>query len=434
MNSLNFFSKNINEIKKGGFPIFYKKTITVIKLILILLSCVLSVPILLIIYAINPKFLIRFQPLTSNRIGHFSANTELYLCEKEMKINTPKQRYIDLFFCYEICNFQLHKMLKKKINILPKWILYPIFITNRFFSKFFPNLKKFEIKNNSCGDIDIHNLYTKCKNHFNFTLEEEKKGEEYLRKFDLTKDSKFVAISVRDDVYLKKLNLNHNWDYHYYRNQNIANFKLAAEEITKRNYHIFIMGTSGSKKLDTQNKKIINYGNSNLRSDFLDIYLSAKCEFFISAQTGLDGIPRIFRKPILTVNSMANNAVAAFSEKEFILIRPQLKKSENRVLKLDEILSVPYKQQQMDRKHYDANSKDIKHLDSSPEEIRDITIEVMDRLEGKWQEKINDELLQNKFWEKYREKFDIKNENIKLPNEIKAKIGAVFLKKNFNLD
>ena len=83
---------------------------------------------------------------------------------------------------------------------------------------------------------------------------------------------------------------------------------------------------------------------------------------------------------------------------------------------------------------YKVNTKDIKHIDSSPEEVRDITIEVMDRLEGKWQEKTDDELLQNKFWKKYKEKFETKNEITKLPDEINTKIGAVFLKKNLNLD
>ena len=430
MNLFNFLKKNIIEVKNGNLFIFYKKIITVIRLIITLFLCVTSIPILLIIYSINSKFLIRFQFLQSTRIGHFAGNTELYLCEKEMKINTPKQKYIDLFYCYEICNSQLHKMWKKKIKILPKWILYPIFITNRFFSKFFFNLKKFEVGNNSDGDRDIHNLYVRAKIHLKFTLDEKKKGEEYLAKFNLTKNSKFVAISVRDKTYLERLNISNNWDYHHYRNQDINVFKLATEELTRRGYHVFVMGSLGSNELKTQNKKIINYGNSNLKSDFLDIYLSAKCTFFISAQTGLDAIPRAFRKPILTVISMVNE-ITEYSEKEFILIRPQLKIIENRILKLNEILSIPFKEQEVTLENYKVKANDIKHLDSSPEEIRDITIEVMNRLEGKWHPKIDDELLQNKFWKKFREKYDIK---FKLPDVINAKIGAVFLRKNLNLD
>ena len=137
MDLLKFLKKNISEIKKGGLFIFYKKIITVIRLIITLFLCVTSIPILLIIYSINSKFLIRFQPLQSTRIGHFAGNTELYLCEKKMKINTPKQKYIDLFFCYELCNFQLYKMWKKKNQNFTKIDFIPNFYNKSFFFKIF---------------------------------------------------------------------------------------------------------------------------------------------------------------------------------------------------------------------------------------------------------------------------------------------------------
>ena len=93
------------------------------------------------------------------------------------------------------------------------------------------------------------------------------------------------------------------------------------------------------------------------------------------------------QKALTTPNSV--------SEKEFILIRPQLKIIENRILKLNEILSIPLKEQMITKENYKVKANDIKHMNSSPEEIRDITIEVMNRLEGKWHPKIDDELLQN---------------------------------------
>ena len=102
MDLLRFIKKNISEVQNGGLFIFFKKIITLIRLILWFFLCIVSIPFLLIIYSINSKFLIRFQPLMSTRIGHFAGNTELYLCEKEMKINTPKQKYLDLFYCSDI--------------------------------------------------------------------------------------------------------------------------------------------------------------------------------------------------------------------------------------------------------------------------------------------------------------------------------------------
>ena len=54
-------------------------------LIYIFLS-IITIPILFIVYSISSKYLIRFKALGSERIGHFTCNTELYLCEKKMKI------------------------------------------------------------------------------------------------------------------------------------------------------------------------------------------------------------------------------------------------------------------------------------------------------------------------------------------------------------
>ena len=129
---MNFFKKNIYEIKKFGYPIFFRKINTALKILIYIFLSVLVIPILFIIYSISSKYLIRFKALSSERIGHFACNTELYLCEKQMKINVPKQKYIDLFFCYNVCNYQLLSMWKKKIIILPKWFLHIFFITNRF--------------------------------------------------------------------------------------------------------------------------------------------------------------------------------------------------------------------------------------------------------------------------------------------------------------
>ena len=93
-----FVKRILLEIKKGGIKTFIKKFITVFFLILSIPIYLISFISLIVIYIIGPSYLIRFGNLNSSRLGHFVANTELYLCEKEKKINLPKQRFIDLFF------------------------------------------------------------------------------------------------------------------------------------------------------------------------------------------------------------------------------------------------------------------------------------------------------------------------------------------------
>jgi len=89
-----------------------------------------------------------------------------------------------------------------------------------------------------------------------------------LKKFGLKDNDKFVCLVVRDSAYqLKKMSAElRDWSYHDYRNFNLDNFVLAAEELTKRGYYVFRMGVVANKPFKTDNPKIIDYVNTKLPS------------------------------------------------------------------------------------------------------------------------------------------------------------------------
>ena len=118
-------------------------------------------------------------------------------------------------------------------------------------------------------------------------------------------------------------------------------------------------------------------------------------------------------------------------------MRPYLKLNENKRLGINEIL-VPEIATLWSTQEF--NSKGIKMLDNTQEEIRDITIEMMDRLEGKWREDASDEVLQNNFWRKFSEMYNqykieyVEKKGYHLMHGIlKAKMGASYLRNNFNI-
>lgn len=423
--------RNIDELKSGGLKIVFKKIFTITRLIILLIP---SVILLTIIYLIKPFLLVRFQPTISNRIGHFTIDLEIYVMEKKNKINIPKQNYLDLFFNYEICNYQLLKMWKKELIFLPRFILQPIYILNEIVSSFFPFFKIHNVYNSNKKSRDTYNLYEKTEPTLKFTQEEERLGQEYLAKFKIPKGSKFVTLVVRDSEYLKSLNNSKDWSYHDYRDQDLNSYILAIEEVVKRGYYVFrVGGALTSKHLNHPNPKIIDYTHSELRNGFLDIYLGAKCEFCISTATGFDGIARIFRRPIITISGYPATW-QTHSSQELILIRPHLKIIENRNLKLNEILSPDIASIQHGKQY---ESKGIKLLDNSPEEIRDVVTEMIDRLEGKWKENTNDKKLQEEFWKKFKEMLSniLRNYDFVDPysirhGEIKAKVSTCFLRDN----
>ena len=74
--------------------------------------------------------------------------------------------------------------------------------------------------------------------------------------------------------------------------------------------------------------------------------------------------------------------------------------------------------------------------DNSPEEIRDLALEVLERSEGRWVEKPEDKELQNKFWKIFLESYSQYLQKKYLPrihgNNLNGYVNAKFLRENKN--
>lgn len=431
--------KNINHLKRGGLKIFIKKFITLFLVFLQIPLYFIYLPILILIYTISPIFLIRFSPLKSSRIGRFAATTELYCCEKDEKINQPKNNFLDIFFIRNrsVSNKQLAKMWKRSLIILPEFFISPLFYINKFVSNFFKFFNKHDISENSLAlrnEHDIYNLLEKHPPHLKFTENEERIGKEYLKEMGLNDEDKFVCIISRDEKYLEEFDHN-NYSYHDFRNIGINKFLLSAEEISKRGYFVFRMGKKVKHGFKSDNPKIIDYANSKKRSDFLDIYLGAKCFFCLSSHTGYDNIPVIFRKPIVYI-SVPIAFFFTHCKNSIVITRHHYSIKKKRNLKLSEITCSEIARTQNSNTFEKLG---VKIEEPSPNDIRDVSVEMIDRLEGKWQDENEDLELQKKFWNIYlsspftkeftKEQRPNKSDR-KLHGEIKIKFGSKFLRNN----
>ena len=109
---LNFIKKQIYDIKDGGLKIFiFKLKVFIIKfysLFYFFISLIISFFPLIFLQIISQFYLVRIGKIDSNRIGHFTLNIELYLCQKNQNINQPTKKTIDIFFHdKKICNYYL---------------------------------------------------------------------------------------------------------------------------------------------------------------------------------------------------------------------------------------------------------------------------------------------------------------------------------------
>ena len=395
----------------------------------LLLAIPLSLMSLLLIFILRPFIHIRIGFFRCDRIGHFAGNTELYLCEKDYQGN----RSVDLFYLpRKPCNLQLLSMWERELTVLPWFFLRPMDLIIRSFDF----LSSFHAANARGGDRDIDSYYEKYSPHLHFTAEEKMYGESKLREMGVPEGSPIVCITVRDDAYLKEI-YSLDKDYMDFRNCDVQNYVLVAEELAERGYYVFRMGAKVNSPMKSSHPKVIDYASNGMRSDFMDIYLGSKCAFCITNGTGYDAIPNIFRRPIVHVNAVPFGVCHTWGNSPIVVTKHHIDISDGHELTLSEIFErgAAYFSYSSD---YESNG--ISVIENTPEEILDAVIELDDRLKGTWQELEEDKSLQEQFWDifftnKLNSYEASENQVLFLrllqdPAEIKSRYSAKFLRSN----
>lgn len=268
---------------------------------------ILLLPILILMLVISPIFLFRIGGIRADRIGHLALDLEICLClHGRRKKILP--RHINIFYLISpISNQYLLNLWSSKIKILPRQLLEPLDIAIKKI-KLFRRLNYFHfISLNGHSDLTIldHTLP-----RLTIPNDHEKFGEDLLEKLGILKGQKYVCLAVRDGKYLREFLPEKDWSYHDFRDTDIQDYLDMAEYLTEKGLVVVRMGKEMQHKFDTKNPMIIDYANSNLRSDFADVYLFANCFFCISTSTGMDALASIFRRPIGLVNVVNIKSVA----------------------------------------------------------------------------------------------------------------------------
>jgi putative glycosyltransferase (TIGR04372 family) len=376
-----FLLRQLKCIYEEGLPALLRKS-------LFLFFFILAVIVVIGIRLIRPFFLIRIGKLVSERIGHFAGNTEMYLSDRNSA--TYSKRTHDLFFCsFFVSNHQLLKMWSRHLCIHP--FFYWLSRANRVLPG--GAIHNIVLPSNR----PIHEIQVRDKQCLNFTDREEYLGREYLKSVGLNAQDKFVCLYVRDSKYLNEVTpeLGHrDWDYHDYRNASIRNHIDAIERLCEDfGYYVFRIGHLVEEELEVENSKIIDYAANGDRSDFLDIYLSGKCHFFIAAGGGITAVAQLFRRPIVSVNIVPVKFCQSYPPNLFI---PKKLWSVERhsFLSMKEMYTSDIGDFGFSQDYKQAG---IECIENTPNEIAAVVNEMAKRLNGTWVETEEDTKLQELF-------------------------------------
>jgi len=255
--------------------------------------------VLLVLKLIQP--IVRFQlcVVGFHRYGHLALEPEIFLAEQEIMkaTNALRGRVISIWSIGPVAK-QSNKFLAKKwkdeLPVLPSWFVGSL----QRVGFVFPFLKLEEPKLSITGSL---NGLDKTDPHVSLSAEEMEEGRKHLIEIGINPDEPYVCLIVRDGGHYKSKGDIESAGYELL-NFDINDFSGVAEVLIESGYQVIRMGSGSERPFTSKPDGVVDYALSNNRSEFLDVYLAATCEFAVSTQTGPDAVCMLFRRPVLYVD------------------------------------------------------------------------------------------------------------------------------------
>lgn len=207
----------------------------------------------------------------------------------------------------------------------------------------------------------------------NISDSDSNKGWQSLVDHGIPRGSWFVCLHVRDGNYWHE----DSDSPEAYRNANINSYILAIETITKKGGWVIRVGDSKTTALPEMNN-FFDYACSSLKSDCMDIFLCSSCRFFLGTMSGLYLVPYTFGVPCALTNWLPVTAMPR-SKHDFFILKLLYSIRNDRLLSFKEGMSPNLAQCNTQQ---DFEKLEIKIIDNSPEDIKDLVLEMLNRLDG----------------------------------------------------
>ena len=372
-----------------------------------------GVALLALLLLIRPVKRVKLLVLSEERIGEFAGRTDLFLRRLALDPQLGKGvTYVGVIG--GPCNEQLLKMFRRKLRIVRSSLLRDICLRSPLVGSSF-------VEHSLPWDDDHHYEYNNVAPILSFDDSDEARGRRLLAQMGVPPDAWFVCFHARDPAYLARLHPEADFHRHDFHDCSIQNFVDAMRYISSRGGYAIRMGAEVAEPLpDLGDPHIIDYA-VRFRSDFGDIYLSAKCKFFVGSMSGFRLVPMLFHVPVAASNT------APFD-------RPPLRKGDlyipmeawsvvgERRLSFAEIFrsDLPWygRSEQFEK-------AGVKIIENAPHQILDLTREMNERLKGSFIASNGDEELQRK----YRSLLKPSHRSFRSP----ARMGATYLREREDL-
>jgi putative glycosyltransferase (TIGR04372 family) len=200
----------------------------------------------------------------------------------------------------------------------------------------------------------------------------EARGRAVLEELGMPRDAWFVTLHVREGTWKGRPGIQG------IRNAAVSTYLPAISEITSRGGWVVRIGDPSMTRLPTL-ANVIDYCHCAMRADWMDVFLLARCRFFVGTNSGPTFVATLYGTPVVLTNWWPA-AERPWHSSDIFVPKMLRRVSNGCYLSLGETLREPYCW--CYSRWYLANRTGATVKDNDPQIIRDAVNEMLQRLDG----------------------------------------------------
>ena len=215
-----------------------------------------------------------------------------------------------------------------------------------------------------------------------------RRGQAWLAALGIPPQAEFICFHSREPGYSPQ-----DEALHSFRNSSIENYLPAVSELAGRGFWCLRMGDSSMRRIGAMHR-VIDYAHLDSRSDWLDVFLCASCRFFLGSCSGLFTLASVFGKPCAVANQAPLSHVRGFGINDTCIPKLLWSESERRHLTFGEALRSDVGNFRFTKLY---EERGLRPVENTAEDVRDLALEMLERLERRAVYTQRDEELQRRF-------------------------------------
>ncbi|MDA3017590.1 MAG: TIGR04372 family glycosyltransferase [Actinomycetota bacterium] len=258
---------------------------------------ILVLPVVLFLYFSKKFFVVEFVLPNVTLFGHLALEPEKILSKIKAENGQFKRKPKRiLIWSFSKSRYQVNKALvriwRRELTSLPPIIVDATYRASKWLPNFEIKILQFDKLHENDHVIDA------CDSHLKFSKSEVQLGEDYLRSVGVKPGESYICLVVRETAWAPpKTGPTSSGTL---RSRSFEDFLPAAQALAELDVTVIKLGAAGT--FQTAGTKIVDYANSDVKSELLDVYLPAHAKCVISTMSGPDAVALVGRVPVLYVD------------------------------------------------------------------------------------------------------------------------------------